>query len=183
MKGGILIMTVKVKYKGPMSEEEKAFIRKHYPNKEYTVKEICEAIDRSKSAVTAYANSIGLSREKTKMPKASKPGHKICTGCGNELPLEAYTRNKNKYMGVEERCKACRKLAEIKKKEEKAKQAIKEKTLTRKCTVCGEEKELNDDNFSWQANRKVYASECKVCNAKRMKAKAEKSYRENGYKK
>ena len=175
-------MAVKVKFKGPMTEDEKAFIRKTYPDKNYTVKEICEAIDRSKSTVTAYASLMGLKRGKTKMPKASREGYKICNGCGEELPLEAYTKNKNKYLGVEGKCKACTKLAQIQKKEAKAKQALIEKTPTRICSSCNVEKELNDDNFSWLANRETYSTECKLCNAKRQKEKAERNYREKGYK-
>lgn len=167
----------------PMTEEERAFVRKTYENKEYTVKEIADAINKSESAVHRYASSVGLSRRRTKQPEPTKPGHKICNGCGEELPFEAYTKNKNRKYGVEARCKACEKLAEIKRKEKKLIQSIIEKTPVKACTICKEEKELNTDNFSWYANRQVFASECKACANKRSKEAIIKNYREKGYKK
>ena len=165
------------------TQEELDFVKRVYENMEYSIQEIGDAIDRSETAVTKKARSMGLTRVNPYVNKVTKEGHRICATCKQELPFEQFTKNKRKRYGVESSCKACQRLRKLQKEEEKKKNEAIKKTSTRVCRLCDIELSLTEENFSWNASKGAYAYYCKKCNAKKAQEASENNYREKGYKK
>lgn len=164
------------------SDQELEFIDRVYEDLSYTVEEIAKEIDRTPCAVIKKAKSRGLTRYNPTITRITKEGHKICSVCKQELPLELFTKARSRALGVESACKACTKLRKIKRLEEQKKKEITEAKPKKVCTSCNKVYDNTEEFFSW-LSRGNFAATCKTCNAEKARALAEENYREKGYKK
>lgn len=165
------------------TKDEEDFLRRVFCDKNYSLKEIADAINRSETSVSKKGAAMGMKRPRTKTPESNREGHKICNACKEDLPLEAYTKNKNKRYGVEGRCKACEKIAKRKKAEDQTKELRTIKKPIKKCCTCKKEYSNTEDNFSWLTRTNNFSGECRSCANERARKQVEKNYRTRGYKK
>lgn len=87
-------------------DEELVFLKFAYPNDEFTVKEVAEALGRDESQIIRKAFSLNLKRPKKKVEEQDR-STKVCSKCGIEKEKrEFYKRSKNED-GYNSICKKC----------------------------------------------------------------------------
>ena len=69
------------------TDEEIQFLKFAYPNKDFTTKEIAEALNRSYESIRTRAKLLNINRYKENVPD----GYKKCTKCENILPFSYFT--------------------------------------------------------------------------------------------
>lgn len=68
------------------TNEEIHFLKFAYPNKDFTVEEISEVLNKSKSSINNKAKELGLKQYIEILPQ----GYKKCRKCGDVLPLSDF---------------------------------------------------------------------------------------------
>jgi len=111
----------------------------------------------------ACKECINRKKRKTPLPKVfptPKEGHKFCTDCEKEKPLNAFVKDKAKIGGVRNRCQICENL-----KRRKTPVPPTPKDDFKFCAKCKEEKPLTEFNTRFHTNIKKYKlfSYCKPC--------------------
>lgn len=142
------------------TEEELEFLKFSFGNKEFTVKEICSALDRGEGSVRQKAQELKLKR-----PKQKKiDGYKMCPSCKTILPNteEYFSWNKKSENKLHSYCKSCMKrYKDILRGKIDNKNTTKEIKL-KKCSCCNKEKPLSE----FSKNKKMkdgYLNQCKEC--------------------
>ena len=163
---------------GKWSDEEIQFLKFAYPNKDFTTKDICKALDRSVSSIHRKASDLKLKKYKEDLPL----NHKRCSKCKTVLPVSFFT--KRKY-GYDSWCCECYKVAKKKAKEivdEEIvdEEIVDEEIVSKKCSYCGEIKSLND--FQRRSSTKDgYNASCKECRKKIYEKSKIKKLKERGW--
>lgn len=165
------------------TQEEIDFVARVYEDMDYTVEEIAKEINRTRISVIKKAASLGLTRANPYVNRVTQEGHRICCTCKQELPLEQFTKARNKRYGVESSCKACVKLKKIQKKEKQKQEEILKTKPTKVCRECNVEYPHTEEYFYWNSSRLNYKHICKKCSVEQVKKMTEENYRTKGYKK
>lgn len=162
------------------TDEEITFLKFAYPNKDFTVKEICIALDRGDSSISNKASSLGIYRPKEdELPS----GYKKCSKCDVIAPLNEFYKSKKTKDGYDGCCKYCKSKKILKRGisentiecNSNTKRGISE-NITKTCKECGEEKSVCE----FYRNKKMkdgYFNTCKLCES----YKARKRYIKGGY--
>lgn len=87
-------------------DEELVFLKFAYPNDEFTVKEIAEALGRDESQIINKAKRLNLRRPKKKVEE-QKPRTKVCSKCGIEKEKREFHKDRSSNDGYHSRCKSC----------------------------------------------------------------------------
>lgn len=151
------------------SEEELNFLRFAYPRKDFTTREICDALNRGRSSISTKASSLGIKRP---LADSVPDGYKKCSKCNVIALLSDFNKSKKNKDGLDSWCKYCK----SKRRKEQAltehenctntntKQALTEHE-SKSCKICGVEKQLND----FPKNHRMkdgYENQCKICRSK-----------------
>lgn len=147
------------------TEEETTFLKFSYPNKDFTVKEICVALDRGKGSISRRASKLGLYRPQ---PEILPYGFKKCSKCDVIAPLNEFYKSSRSKDGRDSWCKYCKSkktdkgaLSEKQTRcNSNTKGALSEKSKT--CNICHQVRLLND----FPKNKKSkdgYENQCKIC--------------------
>jgi len=169
---------------GKWNEEEVNFLKFAYPSKDFTVAEICLALDRKKYSVLAKASQLNLKRYKEDLPE----GFKRCSMCGTIQSIQFF-RFKKHEGAYDSWCKECSKeynrkrwrLANNKNENGEPINAQKEKPLEEKiCTICKKTKPIS--HFSRDRTAKGgYDHRCKECKKAQTRKYLLKKYKERGW--
>ena len=166
------------------TDEEIQFLKFAYPNKDFTTKEIAEALNRSKTSVISKANSLGLLIYKEKFPE----NHKKCSRCENILPMSYFTKRGDAKHRYRSWCRACR-TYENKEYRIKTKNAIEghaieghaiEVPSSKKCRDCNEVKPISEF-YRNKNNKDKYDNYCKKCSNIRKEKSMLKKLQERGW--
>ena len=87
-------------------DEELVFLKFAYPNDEFTVKEIAEALGRDESQVTSKASRLNLKRPKKEVEE-QEPRTKVCSKCGIEKEKREFHKDRSSNDGYRSSCKSC----------------------------------------------------------------------------
>lgn len=87
-------------------DEELVFLKFAYPNDEFTVKEIAEALGRDESQVTSKASRLNLKRPKKEVEE-QEPRTKVCSKCGIEKEKREFHKDRSCNDGYRSSCKSC----------------------------------------------------------------------------
>ena len=87
-------------------DEELVFLKFAYPNDEFTIKEVAEALGRSKRSIVNKANSLNLKRPKKKAEEQDR-STKVCSKCGIEKEKREFYKRSLNDDGYNSICKKC----------------------------------------------------------------------------
>ena len=87
-------------------DEELVFLKFAYPNDEFTVKEIAEALGRDENQIMKKANSLNLRRPKKEVEE-QEPRTKVCSKCGIEKEKREFHKDRSCNDGYRSSCKSC----------------------------------------------------------------------------
>ena len=152
------------------TEEEIQFLRFAYSSKDFTTKDIVEALKRPKASIYSKARELKLEKYKECLPH----NHKRCTKCKTVMPNELFPVRKNG--NYDSWCKECYRIVKLKKEEK----VFEEKVFEKKCTKCGELKNINDF-YKDKASPDGKLSYCKKCRDKQIEEYKLKKLKERGW--
>lgn len=158
------------------TDEEITFLKFAYPNKDFTIEEVCAGLNRTKSSITSKASILKLERYKENIPD----GFKKCTKCCVIAPLNEFHNHSGRKDGKHSWCKYCKSKVYSEQADApfcygstNTKQA---NVPFKLCKECGEEKPIYD----FYKNKRMkdgYVNICKLCESN----KARKRYIKGGY--
>ena len=152
------------------TEEEIQFLRFAYPNKDFTTKEICEALNRTTEQIHKKASELKIRKYKENIQE----GLKRCTKCKTVLKIEMFPGKTKKHCW----CNQCHK--EYKEYRKKVSNTEVSNTEVKKCSYCGKIKSLND--FQRRSSTKDgYNASCKECRKKIYEKSKIKRLKERGW--
>lgn len=154
------------------TEEEIQFLKFAYPNKEFTLEEIVNELNRSKKSIAHKARRIGIKRYKEELPN----GFQRCRRCKSILPLKCFYKISRNKTGFGSMCKACGKERKI----IDTKQIQVTQVQVKKCTICNIEKNICE----FSKNKKVkdgHLNQCKECRKKYERDRKVKNLKERGW--
>ena len=141
------------------TDEEIQFLKFAYPNKEFTTRDICEALGRNINTIHKKASKMKLRKYKEVLPN----GLKRCTKCKTVFTLEMFPGKISKH----EWCKACHKEYKEKAKNTEVRNTEVRNTEVRntevkKCPKCNKVKNVLDfnKNKSRYDGLEQYCSSC-----------------------
>ena len=147
------------------TEEEIHFLKFAYPNKDFTTKEICEALNRTTEQIHKKASELKIRKYKENIQE----GLKRCAKCKTVLKIEMFPGKTKKHCW----CNQCHK--EYKEYRKKV-----SNTEVKKCSYCGKIKSLND--FQRRSSTKDgYNASCKECRKKIYEKCKIKKLKERGW--
>ena len=152
------------------TEEEIQFLRFAYSSKDFTTKDIVEALKRPKASIYSKVRGLKLEKYKECLPH----NHKRCTKCKTVMPNELFPIRKNG--NYDSWCKECYRIAKLKKEEK----VFEEKVFEKKCTKCGELKNINDF-YKDKTSPDGKLSYCKKCRDKQIEEYKLKKLKERGW--
>ena len=143
------------------TDEELNFLFFAYPNEDYSVKEISDALNRSSKAVMIQASFYILKRPKKK--DESPDGYKKCSQCKTILPVDHFFKSKLAKDGLRPQCKCCS--AKYRKiKDAMSEDAISEDAMSqiKKCSICQVTKPLGEfhKNTKSKDGHSYYCKDC-----------------------
>ena len=152
------------------TEEEIHFLKFAYPNKDFTTKEICEALNRTTEQIHKKASELKIRKYKENIQE----GLKRCTKCKTVLKIEMFPGKTKKHCW----CNQCHK--EYKEYRKKVSNTEVSNTEVKKCSYCGKIKSLND--FQRRSSTKDgYNASCKECRKKIYEKSKIKRLKERGW--
>ena len=87
-------------------DEELVFLKFAYPNDEFTVKEIAEALGRDEKQIINKAFWLNLKRPKKEVEE-QEPRTKVCSKCGIEKEKREFHKDRSCNDGYRSSCKSC----------------------------------------------------------------------------
>lgn len=87
-------------------DEELVFLKFAYPNDEFTIKEVAEALGRDEKQVIYKANRLNLKRPKKKVEEQDMRT-KVCSKCGVEKRISCFHKSDLCKDGHRSVCKSC----------------------------------------------------------------------------
>ena len=165
---------------GKWSDEEIQFLKFAYPNKDFTTKEICEALNRTTEQIHKKASELKIRKYKENIQE----GLKRCAKCKTVLKIEMFPGKTKKHCW----CNQCHKeYKEYRKKVSNTEVSNTEvsntevsNTEVKKCSYCGKIKSLND--FQRRSSTKDgYNASCKECRKKIYEKSKIKKLKERGW--
>ena len=162
------------------TEEEIQFLRFAYSSKDFTTKDIVEALKRPKASIYSKARELKLEKYKECLPH----NHKRCTKCKTVMPNELFPIRKNG--NYDSWCKECYRIVKLKKEEKVFEEKVfeekvfEEKVFEKKCTKCGELKNINDF-YKDKTSPDGKLSYCKKCRDKQIEEYKLKKLKERGW--
>ena len=152
------------------TEEEIHFLKFAYPNKDFTTKEICEALNRTTEQIHKKASELKIRKYKENIQE----GLKRCAKCKTVLKIEMFPGKTKKHCW----CNQCHK--EYKEYRKKVSNTEVSNTEVKKCSYCGKIKSLND--FQRRSSTKDgYNASCKECRKKIYEKSKIKKLKERGW--
>ena len=139
------------------TDEEIQFLKFAYTDKEFTIAEISNSLNRSVTAIRNKAYYLNLKRYKEELGE----GLKRCSRCKTIFTFESFHKNgKNR---IHSQCKEC-KNATLNKKMNLTKNVsvTKEVNLAKKCSKCKEFKNLSEFGKN-RSTHDGYSRYCKEC--------------------
>ena len=156
-------------WKPRWTEEEVAFLKFAYPNKEFSLEEIMQALPgRTLAAIRRKARLIGVERYK---PPKPPQGYKRCVSCDTILPLTWFHNDKRRGDGKFHYCKICVAKLAAKRADKKVNDQIdvndqiNVNPIIKKCKKCNLEKPLTEF-YKNHLLKDGYKNSCKACERK-----------------
>ena len=150
------------------TDEEIQFLKFAYPNKDFKIEDIANAIDRSYHGVRQKAKKCKLERFKEEFHS----GYKRCNICKTLLPYECFHKHKEGKYGLRPACKECTKDTNF----------LKDTNLlkNKKCSSCGKVKSIN---LFWKSKKHKdgYNGRCIECIQKKNKTSKIERLKERGW--
>ena len=87
-------------------DEELVFLKFAYPNDEFTVKEVAEALGRDEKQIINKAFWLNLKRPKKEVEE-QEPRTKVCSKCGIEKEKREFHKDRSCNDGYRSSCKSC----------------------------------------------------------------------------
>ena len=157
------------------TDEEIQFLKFAYPNKDFTTKEICEALNRTTEQIHKKASELKIRKYKENIQE----GLKRCAKCKTVLKIEMFPGKTKKHCW----CNQCHKeYKEYRKKVSNTEVSNTEvgNIEVKKCSYCGKIKSLND--FQRRSSTKDgYNASCKECRKKIYEKCKIKKLKERGW--
>ena len=157
------------------TDEEIQFLKFAYPNKDFTTKEICEALNRTTEQIHKKASELKIRKYKENIQE----GLKRCAKCKTVLKIEMFPGKTKKHSW----CNQCHKeYKEYRKKVSNTEVSNTEvgNIEVKKCSYCGKIKSLND--FQRRSSTKDgYNASCKECRKKIYEKCKIKKLKERGW--
>ena len=169
------------------TDEEIQFLKFAYPNRDFTTKEIAEALNRSYESIRTRAKLLNINRYKENVPD----GYKKCTKCENILPFSYFTKRGDNKALYRSWCKHCRN-----KENREYMKRIKygenytdapntdvpnpNVPMSKKCRDCNEVKPISEF-YKNKNNKDKYENFCKKCSNIRKEKSMLKKLQERGW--